>query len=417
MLANTFCHNFITESLDWMHKKTRDSLINHASSLLIDETSLSFNSIGRHLLSSASDKSKINMAWRFSCNKKIQANLSLIYRDIFKAFLSELNELIIAIDWSGCCSNDNYLLRASLVFEGRSIVLYNEVHPHSLLANEQIHEIFLKNLHSIIPSNKTVIILTDGGFKTPWFSAVERLGWYFIGRIRGKFSYKLKESNEWFAIEKLYSQTCRGETLFIGACELGKKAYKTRMNGVLVTHWEGKKGRKSHSSRYPAAEKRYSELNSEPWVLFSNLNKNEHFAGESAPLPLATFMKKAYAKRMQIEQNFRDDKSIRYGFGWRLSGTKTPAKINILLLIASIASFILWMIGFVAEKKKLHLAYQANTIKHRRVLSFHFLARKMIKKGLKKLKIRKFNNLIKIFQIEFNKKSLLQLVGTEGTLK
>ena len=417
MLATTFCHTLIKESLGWMHKKTRDSLRNHVNSLLANGSVLCLHSIGRNLLSSASDKSKINMAWRFSCNKKIQENINLIYRDIFKELLTGLKELIIAVDWSGCCGADTHLLRASLVFEGRSLVVYNEVHPQSLLGNEQIQSTFLKNLQLIIPADKPVIILTDGGFKTPWFSAVESLGWYFIGRIRGKFSYKLKGSRHWLAVEDLYSQTSRGKTLYIGLSELGKKAYKTRIKGVLMTHWGNKKGRKTKTIRYPDAHKSYSKLNSEPWVLFSNLYKDKRFADEKKPRPLLSFMKKAYAKRMQIEQNFRDDKSIRYGFGWRLSGTKNPAKISLLLLIASIASFILWMIGFVAEKRKLQFAYQANTIKHRRVLSFLFLARQLIKRGLKKLKIRKFNNLIYLFHLEFNKKSLLQLLGAEEPQK
>lgn len=339
MLAHVFCHNLVTQSLLWMHKKTRESLKTHVNSLLANETKLSLSSIGRNLPGSASEKSKINMTWRFLCNKRIETNTRPIYRDIFKNFLSGLDELIIAVDWSGCCSHDNYLLRASLVFEGRSIVIYNEVHPQKMLAKEQVHNAFLKNLSSILPGNKPVVIITDGGFKTPWFSAIQKLGWYFVGRIRGKFSYKLKERNDWLGIEELYSQTCPGESLFIGACELGKKAYKTRSNGVIVTHWESKKGRKSKSPRYPDVEKRYSELNSEPWVIFSNLHQNEHFSNEKDLARFVKVVKNIYAKRMQIEQNFRDDKSIRYGFGWRLSGTNNPSKINVLLLLVAVASF------------------------------------------------------------------------------
>jgi len=417
MLANVFCHKHITQSLSWMHKKTRDSLASHVSSLLSHETSLYLSSIGRNLLSNASEKSKINMTWRFLCNERIQSNIGLIYRDVFKELLSGLNELIIAIDWSGCCGPANHLLRASLVYEGRSITLYNEVHPQNMLMNEEVHKAFLLRLHSIIPPNKTVVIITDAGFKTPLFYAVEKLGWYFIGRIRGKYSYQLEESKKWLSIDRLYSQISPGETHFIGTIKLGKKAYKTRVDGILVMHWDIKKGRKSKSPRYPDAEKRYSKLNSEPWFLFSNLNKEERFRGEEMQSIVALFLKKAYTKRMQIEQNFRDDKNVRYGFGWRLSGTKSIFKINILLLIATIASFILWMIGFAAEKRKLHRAFQANTIQNRRVLSFLFLARKLLKSGLKKLKIRKFKNIIKIFQIEFNEKSLFRLVVSEESQK
>ncbi|MBS0290494.1 MAG: transposase [Proteobacteria bacterium] len=39
-----------------------------------------------------------------------------------------------------------------------------------------------------------------------------------------------------------------------------------------------------------------------------------------------------YKKRMQIEQNFRDDKNERWGFGWRYSKTKNHERYSILLL-------------------------------------------------------------------------------------
>ncbi|WP_407217845.1 transposase [Enterobacter hormaechei] len=46
----------------------------------------------------------------------------------------------------------------------------------------------------------------------------------------------------------------------------------------------------------------------EPWLLFSNAEGLE-------PHQIMAL----YSRRMQIEQNFRDDKSPRFGFGLRLS--------------------------------------------------------------------------------------------------
>jgi Transposase DDE domain len=82
-----------------------------------------------------------------------------------------------------------------------------------------------------------------------------------------------------------------------------------------------------------------------------------------------------YAKRMQIEQNFRDDKSQRYGFSWRFSKSLGVSRMSVLCLIACIATIALWFIGFEGERRNLHYQFQANSLKKRRVLSFIFLAK------------------------------------------
>ncbi|KTD76104.1 transposase, partial [Legionella waltersii] len=65
-----------------------------------------------------------------------------------------------------------YLLRASISVKGRSIVLYEECHPKKKENNHVVHKQFLKNLKAILPSCATPIIVTDGGFRAPWFMAV-----------------------------------------------------------------------------------------------------------------------------------------------------------------------------------------------------------------------------------------------------
>ena len=87
---------------------------------------------------------------------------------------------------------------------------------------------------------------------------------------------------------------------------------------------------------------------------------------------------KIYAKRTQIEQNFRDDKSQRYGFSWRFSQSNTVERISILCLITFVGSMALWFIGYEAESKKWHVKFQANTVKGHRVLSFLTLAKQVL---------------------------------------
>jgi hypothetical protein len=93
---------------------------------------------------------------------------------------------------------------------------------------------------------------------------------------------------------------------------------------------------------------------------------------------------KIYKKRMQIEQNFRDDKNGRWGFGWRFSRTKNHERYAVLLLIAYIAALILWLIGRAAESKCLHKDFQANTSK-KRTLSYLTLGRQVLKHSIEKI--------------------------------
>jgi hypothetical protein len=214
MLANVFCHTFLSESLFWMHSKRRNSLITHVKSLLAGQAKLSLSSIGRHLPGKAQVKHKINMCWRLLSNKKLQAAQTAIYKSICAPLLNPLNDLLIAVDWSGCCSAENHLLRASLVHEGRSIPIYNEIHSQKDLGTVKIHQQFLTHLKDILPEGKRVIIITDAGFKTPWFTHVSKLGWYFVGRVSGTINYRLSNEKKWHPIQSIHSLVQRGETLY-----------------------------------------------------------------------------------------------------------------------------------------------------------------------------------------------------------
>nr|WP_250636848.1 transposase [Pseudoalteromonas rubra] len=77
--------------------------------------------------------------------------------------------------------------------------------------------------------------------------------------------------------------------------------------------------------------KKVIELAVEPWLLATNL-------------PAELFKPKRvvslYAKRMQIEESFRDLKSPQYGMGLRHSKSRCPNRLDILLLLSLLATII-----------------------------------------------------------------------------
>lgn len=74
------------------------------------------------------------------------------------------------VDWSDLTRDQRWhLLRASVVVEGRSITLYEEVHPQKLLGNPKVHRCFLQRLAQVAPLGCKAIVMTDAGFQASWF--------------------------------------------------------------------------------------------------------------------------------------------------------------------------------------------------------------------------------------------------------
>ncbi|WP_257999783.1 transposase, partial [Xanthomonas oryzae] len=49
---------------------------------------------------------------------------------------------------------------------------------------------FLQQLRALIPDDVRPILVTDAGFRTPWFRAVSAMGWDWVGRLRGRTQVK-----------------------------------------------------------------------------------------------------------------------------------------------------------------------------------------------------------------------------------
>jgi hypothetical protein len=363
VLAKEVCLNFLKNSLkDLIHAKRLNALFETSWSLT-KEASLTLTSLGRHKDGVAYVKHKIKSVDRLLGNKSLQAEIPLIYKELFKPMLQALTKIFILVDWSGCCRSDQHVLRASVVHSGRSITIYNEIHPQAVVGNASIHRRFLFNLSKILPFGKQIIIITDGGFATPWFSEVKKRGWDFVGRVNRNMNILI--NGKWIGSNFL-NKEATSRVHYIGTGRIGKKV-TAPIIGSIYTFKQQPKNRKD-KSKFPAVNKRYSK-NSNSWILATSLCPKV-FNG--------IFIKNIYKKRMQIEQNFRDDKSYRFGFGWRLGRTFDVKRIPILCLIACIATFFLWWMGLIAEEMGLQRRFQVNTVREKRVLSLPNLGRQFL---------------------------------------
>lgn len=272
--------------------------------------------------------------------------------------------------------SDPMAARAALPVGGRALTLYEEGHPLAHLANPRVHRAFLGRLKALLPGNLRPILITDAGFRAPWFKAVNRLGWHWIGRIRNRTYLRPHGGALWVGCKTLYARACaRPQSL--GAFELvrsnpvtGRLCLVKRPRGHRIHKSVfGQRVRSSQSLKKARAQR-------EPWLIAASPSL--------AQLDAAQIIN-AYAKRMQIEEAFRDLKCTRSGLGFELNLSRQRERLAVLLVIAALACLVLWLIGQQALARALQFHYQSNTRRSRPVLSLFNLAALIVRRAADQL--------------------------------
>lgn len=372
MQAKALLHKLIRESCMPLHA-TRRMALESMVWAAIECRTLTVTALGRALANRCLEKHAIKCADRLLSNRALQAEGEGIYGELAHRLVGRQPHPIILVDWSDLDPwRRNQVLRASLAMEGRALTLYEEVHGRMTAVKRKTHTLFLQKLKQLMPAGCQPVLVTDAGFKAPWFQAVEALGWYWVARVRNPCYVRFAGTDAWQAIKTLYGKaTTRARHM--GAVELIRSQghrcqlvlYRARAQGRRIINRYGKHSR-SHRSMKAARGVR------EPWVLASNLPVRFKYAGKVVRL---------YRCRMQIEESFRDVKSAHYGLGLEFHRSRDPKRVAVLLLIATLALLVIWLIGRVARERGLARQYQANTVRHRAVLSDVFLGARVIERA------------------------------------
>lgn len=365
MHVKGFLHKILPSVI---HKKRLTTLTILVETLL-DSKKLSLTALGRAIKLPIKERSGIRRVDRFLGNQKFHQECEAIHQIIINHAVGSSKRPHIIVDWSSIPNTTHHTLRAALAANGRAITLYEEVHVEKKLSNKKVHNAFLKKLKALLPEDCKPIIITDAGFYNDWFKEVVKLGWDFIGRVRGKkYVRKISEETWQFSRELFNKATSTPKN--IGEVELCKSNSMT----VTLCLFKGKSPKRKRAKKSGKKPLEYRKAAKEPWLLATSLS-DSYF--------LAKRVIEIYSLRMQIEEGFRDLKSPRYGFGFEYAHSKKLARIEVLLLIGTLASFIAWLTGWVAEKNNIHYQFQSNSIKNRRVLSLFFLGCQIIKKKIK----------------------------------
>lgn len=346
----------------------RLAAVQAAAEGLASSKKLSVTGIGGGLRRGALLKHSIKRVDRLLSNAHLQSERWDFFLVVAHHLVGDVARPVILMDWTAVVDGFNALV-AAVPVGGRALTIYEEVHPERLTNKPRIHARFLKRLGEVLPAGTRPIIVVDAGFKAPFFRLVQRMGWDFIGRERQHVGIKVDKSKAWIFTKQAFAKA-RKTAKDLGPVLLNKTrglSFPTRL--VVVSS--------RRHPKHPSKDKFRGELGTkdrkaykrgarQPWLLPTSLTD----------LPAEQIVA-LYAKRMQIEQIFRDLKNPRFGWSLRHARGSSAMRLTILLLIATLATLAVTLIGLSVEQSGRHRAYQANTVRTR-VLSLFVLGTKVL---------------------------------------
>lgn len=354
-----------------IHSSRLNAFFTFVKSGLRDQR-VSVTYLGRGLKNDSETEKKhdIKRADRLIGNRYLHSERLSFYEFMTEALVGNNRHPFIIVDWSPINGNEIFqVLRASIPMGGRALTLYEKAYPESELNGEHAHQDLLNKLAQCLPVDCQPIILSDAIFKTPWFKAIERKGWYWVGRVRG---------NVYLSAEKDTWQSCK--TWFKKATSRAKKlgdiyySKSTRFKCQAVLYHGASKGRlkkKKRGGKSQCTTDKYQQKKAkEPWLLIFNLP--ESFKATAKKVV------SIYRQRMQIEESFRDTKNSKLGISLEYANSRSAQRFDNLLLVAAMILFVLWCLGYTSDKLNQSRLLQANTEKKRRVLSYIYLGREVV---------------------------------------
>jgi Transposase DDE domain len=274
------------------------------------------SAVGRCLPGPTTVKHRIKRVWRFCANDRVDVG------DAMAGVIRRLSQrrkkpLLVALDWTAVRSF--HTLMAAAVLRGRAVPLVWATYTTGRLHRSQnsLEEGLLRLLVALLPPGLPVILLADRGFgRTELAKTCQDLGVRFLIRIKpdvcvahpsyhGRLDdYPIKKGM-WRVLAGAEYRSDRAVTLNV------------------VIRWK--------AGLPPKRD--------EPWFLMTDLPGN------------AVRLTNLYAKRMAVEELFRDGKDGRYGFALGQTQVTQARRIDRLILILALAIWLLTGLGRAARRQ------------------------------------------------------------------
>lgn len=279
------------------------------------EKTISLPALALVIVSAAKAASRVRRLRRFLANAhvNVRAYYDALVRQALEGWTAAT--LYLALDTT-TLAGKLVILRVSLVYRGRAIPLVWEVYERrSVSLPFRAYKEVLAHVRSLLPPDARVVLLGDRGFRATALMRWCRRqpGWHFRLRLKGNQLVTLADGRE----QHLNELGLRpGQIGMLPAVRLGKEHYGPI---ALAMAW----------AATPQAE---------PWYIATDEPAERQTVGE-------------YSFRMDVEQEFRDDKSG--GFQLEDCELSDAASVSRLLLVISVACLHLVSLGtFVVEREQ-----------------------------------------------------------------
>lgn len=352
MHAQSIVQGFFDRHLQAIH---RSRIPGYVSSVVVvmEGADLTLSRLARAQIGEGRMRAALKRADRLIGCARIEEEAKIVGQALMQRLVASGQPLTIAVDWSSVAPAGKFVeLRMVVSWPGmgRGQTIYQQVHKKRKLASPRVQRDLLKQLEKWVPANYPLTVISDAGFVRPWFMQVESFGWSWIGRVRGKVCLK-PEGGEWAAVREHFPKATGKAQRWIN-CQLTHHGWPC--DAVVVRKSRTRRKTYDRPGHGPtpkaAAEARASAK--EPWILVHSKDLRSLRAEQIVAL---------YSQRMQIEENFRDSKSLVLGMGLEVSLSRSARRLHALLLIGTLAAFLLWHIGQLAEAEGLHRRFRSTT--------------------------------------------------------
>lgn len=349
MHAVTILQKCLSGVFSQMHASRRFVLLGAVSALLLGRR-LILMDLARHFPGAERVRAPLKRLDRLLGNPHLANEVEHLYAAMARWLVRGVRPVIV-IDWSDLKADGNlHLLRAGIPVGSRTLTVLEAIYPECEKNSPYVERSFLYRLKALLPSEAKPIIVTDAGFRAPWFRQVRRLGWDYVGRVRHRTYVQLAAGGEWIANRALHHRAGARPIRFQGARIVRNAPWLCDL--VLVR--KRRRGRKSLTRRGQPTRSRQSlkaaQSARDPWLLATSLS------GVSSRQIVAI-----YEKRMQIEESFRDLKCDRYGCAFCYSLTRSAKRLAVLLLLHALATFVAWLCALTSDTQ--------TTIRHGGIVS------------------------------------------------
>lgn len=307
---------------------------------------ISLANLGRRVAGPALVKHKIKRVFRFIRNERVEPAVAMagVLPRLLRRYPRQ-RALLVSLDWTDFRGITTLVAAANL--KGRAIPLVWASCPRHTYdghrSRNAFEESLLRMLKAALPPQLRVIILADRGFgRTELGRFCQRQGFGYVIRIQGKvgvrFGGPAGPAGPGVRLDQYPIRPGRSELL-------GNVLYRQHepVRQHVVIRW--KRG--------------LPRDRDEPWYLMTNLPAAD--GADGAGGWTARRLSDLYARRMAVEQCFRDHKNKRHGWSLRDTGIRDPARLDRLLLVLALATLLLLAVAQQARRRFRPSAWCSNT--------------------------------------------------------